>query len=208
MNGNIRLIGILVLGMLVLASVQVVGAQQTWYFCADEIMSKTHTPGSYVVCKDGSPKWWYVDEPAECDLTIGAGSWTVHIYHDTADESYEYDGTITADIYKVADGTKIHIATGSESPTEGGTDTTITCPMGSGVDFATGEKFAVRISWSPTSEKPTDPLYVYYSATKPSTLTSPSSDPGYPVPELITLVLLSTGLLTLAGYVLLTKRRD
>ncbi len=38
MKGNIRLIGILVLGMLVLAMVQVVGAQgaQTWYFTGDD----------------------------------------------------------------------------------------------------------------------------------------------------------------------------
>ena len=39
-----------------------------------------------------------------------------------------------------------------------------------------------------------------------SYLTSPKTDPGYPIPELSTFILFSVGLLALAGYIWLKKR--
>jgi len=40
-----------------------------------------------------------------------------------------------------------------------------------------------------------------------SYVSSPETDPGYPVPELSTLVLFSTGLLALAGYIGYSRRK-
>lgn len=73
------------------------------------------------------------------------------------------------------------------------------------VDVLEGGRIAVEVYWVSTAN---GGLEVYYnSSTYSSSLTSPSSSPAYPVPELSTLILFSTGLLTLAGYVVLTKRR-
>ncbi len=220
MHTNRGLIGVLVLGMLVFASVQVVGAQgeQTWYLTPtsytgtpandgtthhhDKIMSKTQTTDDHVAFASDKTMWWYAEHAAECGLSFGMGSWSAHLYHDKMDVVGEVGETITADVYKVApDGTPTHIATGSNTTISGQTETDITCsPVGS-QDFATGERLAVRISWSST-----DTIWIYYSADKPSTLTTPPSDPGYPVPELSTLILFSTGLLALAGYVGLGRK--
>jgi hypothetical protein len=193
--------------------------EQTWYLTptsytgtpaddgtdhhANKIMSKTQTSDDHVAFTSTETMWWYADNAAECDLTFGAGSWSLHLYHDTMDdESGEVGETITADIYKVkADGTATRIATGSNTTVSGQTETIFTCsPLGN-QDFITGDRLAVRISWSST-----DTLWIYYSSAKPSTLKSPSSDPGYPIPEPSTLVLFATGLFTLAGYVLVSRR--
>jgi len=40
-----------------------------------------------------------------------------------------------------------------------------------------------------------------------SWISSPSRDPGYPVPELPTIVLMSTGLLALTGFVVYSRRK-
>ena len=71
-------------------------------------------------------------------------------------------------------------------------------------NFNTGDWLGVRVSWSGPA---TDAIRVYYDPTgdKSSYVKSPSADPGYPIPELSTLILFSSGLLALAGYAL--KRR-
>ena len=96
MNGNVRLIGILVLGMLVLAMVQVVSAdgEVTWYLrraaasgfsypdghVSDKIMPRdtpTHTNSESVTLSAGDESWWYTDQIAECDLAFPSGNWQV-----------------------------------------------------------------------------------------------------------------------------------
>ena len=44
------------------------------------------------------------------------------------------------------------------------------------------------------------------SAARDSTLTSPPNSPAYPIPEPLTIVLISTGLLMLAGYAYMDRR--
>ena len=228
MKGNRRLILVLVLGTLVLASVQVVGAEtaQSWHLLNADyegtkaIDGTTHLVNVYMN-KTGNTTtspyskylnytetmWWYAEYAAECDLTFGTGNWTVYPDHEEIDGA-EVGETITAGIYKVrGDGTATLLATGSKTAVSGSTSSTIECgPVVASQDFDAGERLALRINWTCT----TDELRIYYyraSDSKFSNIASPTSDPGYPVPELSTLILFSTGLITLAGYVLLTKRR-
>jgi hypothetical protein len=54
-----------------------------------------------------------------------------------------------------------------------------------------------------------DTIRIYYDPlddVKDPYLISPSSDHGYPIPELSTLILFSMGVIALLGYVLLKKR--
>ena len=170
----------------------------------DKVMSKTPVFDDHVAFTSAKTMWWYAENPAECSLSFGVGTWRVHLYHDKMDQSDEYGQTLTADIFKVAsDGSATQIATGSSITTPSSTDTVIVCsPLGTH-DFAAGERLAVRISWSSTNQ-----LWIYYSSTKPSTLQSPSSDPGYPVPELPGFALLAAGLLILIPLILSRRARN
>ena len=149
--------------------------------------------------------WWYAECPAQYDLTFPAGGdWIVRIDHEQRSGWAWY-----ADVYKVAsDGTAISFASGTApaSNTESGV-TTITCHQGAAQTFniASGDRLALRIKHDDSTEEVTT---YFYKDTHLSNLTTPSSDPGYPVPELSTLLLLLIGLIALTGYVLLTKKRN
>lgn len=228
MHINRGLIWVLVLGMLMLASVQVVEAEtaQSWHLLnadyegtkaidgithlVDVYMNKTGNTTTSPYSKYlnyTEAMWWYAEYAAECDLTFGTGNWTVYLDHEKIDGA-EVGETITAGIYKVkGDGTATLLATGSETAITDSTSSTIECgPVVASQDFDAGERLDLRINWTCTTEE----LRIYYyraNDSKFSNITSPSSDPGYPVPELSTLILFSTGLIALAGYVLLTKKR-
>ena len=229
MNGNIRLIGILVLGMLVgaMVCVQVVGANpdpQTWHLLGEgnnyKGIAAVDGTDHLINCNMGKTltatktskdlahtktMWWYAEYPAQCDLTFTAdGDWTVRVDHEK-----KSGWTWYATVYKVASNgiaTSFASGTAPASNTESGV-TTITCHQDAAQTFniATGDRLALRIKHNCVTEVVTT---YFYKGTHLSNLTSPSSDPGYPVPELSTLILLSTGLITLAGYVSLTKKRN
>ena len=231
MYGNRRLIGILVLVTVVLASVQVVGAEtaQSWHLLdaeypemkadgdtthhKDFFMNKTgNAVGEYMVLPNVTTKttWWYAEYPAQFDgVTFGEDDWTVNISHSNPGDT---PCTIFANVCKVNDttGEVIYLANGSEYAPTGATVTNIQCNDVSYTTqtFNTSERLTLKIYHNRAGTTTTLRIY-YYNATggKYSNLTSPTSDPGYPVPELSTLILFSTGLIALAGYVLLTKRR-
>jgi len=69
-------------------------------------------------------------------------------------------------------------------------------------DFSIGQRLAVNMSYICTGILTID----YDSPQAASHVDSPNTDPCFPVPEQSTLILTSTGLLALAGYVLLRKR--
>ena len=147
--------------------------------------------------------WWYAEYPAQCNLTFPAGGdWIVRIDHE-----HKSGWNWSADVYKVAsDGTATSFANGTApaSNTESGV-TTIPCNQGAEqtFDISSGDRLALMIKHDNTTQEVTTYFYI---GTHLSNLTSPSSDPGYPVPELSTLILFSTGLLILAGYAYMTRR--
>ncbi len=227
-----RLIGILVLVMVVLAMVQMVGAEtaQRWYLLHDEYTGTeahdgtTHhknlfmnkigetsvTPWSTYF---NSPKtvWWYAGNIAECNLGFGENDWTAYIAHGSINTEVGSQ-TLYVDVYKVkADNSVVHLAGSTQSfnggDTAGTWDIVCTDDDGTTQDFTTGERLAFRITHSYSGTKHITIYYYKDEGGKRSRLESPSSDPGYPVPELSALLLFSIGLITLTGYVLLTKKR-
>ena len=233
MNGNIRLIGILVLVMVVLASVQVVGAEtaQTWYLTGDNkpsgapeandsvghdkdnLMNKSvglgTWGGSSFSLDSGKPAWFYADTGAECGLGFGENAWTAHIRTESIGGG-EIGSILYVEICKLSsDGSITFLANGSETLTAAGSKKLwdITCvDQDTKQDFITGEWLALRVFWE---NETADTLTIHYKnvANSESYIESPSTDPGYPVPELSTIFLFSVGLIALAGYILLTKRR-
>ena len=228
MKGDRRLIGILVLGMVALASVQVVGAapdSQSWYFTNtdapspfnagdyNKIMTKGVEGGDVTITlPPGKRIWVYADQLAQCDVTFPAGSWDLAYWVRAVNESE------TGKVYTrlgYADSTGNLVRKSSTSTSEA-----ITSPqsieenvedwfINNNVESFTvpeGGRLAIEVLWG---SNPLDNLEIHCNPPDKhaSNVTSPSSDPGYPVPELSTLILFSTGLIALAGYVLSTRRR-
>jgi hypothetical protein len=225
---RIKLLVTVFLAMVVLAtSVQVVGAagEQTWHLLDGLYSGETADDGTEIEhhkdlfmrrageadsqkarCTNGKAIWWYAECAAECNLGFGSSSWTVVLCHETIKEDTT-DKLLEAKIFKVEDdGSATLLASGEQPTVKDTTSTTITCASSGGQNIEKGERLALRIY--PQVDEDFD-IYYYEgegSEEKNSKLQSPSSDPGYPYPELPSLLLFSTGLLALAGYVLLTKR--
>jgi hypothetical protein len=112
------------------------------------------------------------------------------------------DCTIWANVCKVNDSTGevTYLANGSVTPA-GTRASVIVCydlPQTNQV-FNVSERLALRMYHNRS-----DDLRIYYydvEDTKYSNLASPVSDPGYPIPELSTLVLISIGLVMLVCIV-------
>ncbi len=221
-----RLIVILVLATMVLAGVGAVSAtdSQSWHLldvtytgtaAVDDTvhhknfyMNKTgNATGNYMVLPNVTEKttWWYAEYPAQFDgVTFGEDNWIVNISHANYNDFF-----IFADVCKVNESGEVtYLAHGNK--TASGEYTTITCHDNTTTNqtFNKDERLALKIYHNRTGTTTTARIY-YYNATdgKYSNLASPSSDPGYPVPELSTIILFSTGLITLIGYVLITRRR-
>ena len=61
-------------------------------------------------------------------------------------------------------------------------------------------RFAIEVFW-PTGAFGSLEVYCNPPEKHSSHVTSPSSDPGYPIPELSTVILFGVGLLVISGYV-------
>lgn len=178
----------------------------------DNLMHKGSRTGSgtYFNLNSTEVAWFYADTGAECDLGFGESSWEAHIRtegieddelgHNLSVEICRLNGS-TGDVTVLANNhTQQLTAVGSKHLWN------ITCNAATTQDFSTGDWLAVRLSWDCT----TDPLQIYYEAEagSDSYIESPASDPGYPIPELSTILLFSLGLLVIAGYVGWLRRRD
>jgi len=224
---------ILVLVTVLSISVGAVNAEtaQTWYLTGDDKPSGAPTAndsvahdkdnlmnksvgvgtwtGSNFGLNSGEPAWFYADTGAECGLGFGEKNWTAHIRTESI-EGGEIGSILCVEICKLSsDGSITFLANGSETLTAAGSKKlwNMTCvDQDTKQDFITGEWLALRVFWE---NETADTLTIHYKNVtgSDSYIESPSSDPGYPVPELSTIILFSTGLLALIGYVLLTKRR-
>jgi len=147
--------------------------------------------------------WFYADTGAECELGFGDNPWKAHIRTEAIEDD-EVGRNLTVEICRLEKGTGdvTVIASHTEQLTAVGSKHlwNITCEdnVSTTQDFSTGDWLAVRLSW----DCPSDELQIYYKAEagSDSYIESPSTDPGYPIPELSTLILFSSGLVILAGY--------
>lgn len=171
------------------------------YHYKDLFMNKTgNATGSHMNLPNVTEEttWWYAECPAEFDgVAFGEDDWVVNLNHGLID-----DCTIWANVCKVNDSTGevTYLANGSVTPA-GTRASVIVCydlPQTNQV-FNVSERLALRMYHNRS-----DDLRIYYydvEDTKYSNLASPVSDPGYPIPELSTLVLISIGLVMLVCIV-------
>ena len=169
----------------------------------DKDMNKTAgtaETNATVNINSGEVAWWY-DDAAEVDSTFGENKWGIEFFYTSTGT-----GTVTVNISLVQDGGTIvkELASGSGSieETEHKSFQFDILDSAGNQDFSIGQRLAVNMSYIGTGI-----LTIDYDSPQANThVDSPSSDPGFPVPELPTIVLTSAGLLALAGYVLLRKR--
>jgi hypothetical protein len=205
-----------------------VGGTQLWYFTSedkpvgaptandgqthakDNLMhkgSRTGT-GEYFSLNYTEVAWFYADTGAACDIGFGERPWEAHVRTE-AIEGDEVGHNLTVEICRLDNGTGnvtvLASHTGQLTAVEPQHLWNLTCEDNESTtqDFSTGDWLAVRLSWG----CPTDELRIYYKAEagNDSYLESPTTDPGYPIPELSTLILLFTGVIALT--VLLKRGR-
>ena len=188
---------VLVFVALVSVFVPVVNAvSQDWYLCAADTRLNKTAPATTDYSFMGWSEW--EAEPAQSNLTIGAGTWELYLEYYLPPSGGE--GNLEMEVWngsrRVAYGSKYFQSGGSGS---------IHLFMTNGIsaDFKKGESLKLKMNWSP--EIPPTPIKVYCGDGK-TKLSSPPTDPGYPIPELNTFVLSSVGLIALAGYVVYRRR--
>jgi len=182
----------------------------------DKTMSKTpgsvsrdmairHYPGG-----DWEVAWWYAEDPAECDLSFGSGNWKAFVDYEN---NGNYTETLYIQIFKVdTEGNAVALteeyqATGLTTGELDNASYTLTSTADHSIKK--GERFAVRFRWDKDSGNFFEIQYDNVKGTLSSTrILSPETEPGYPTPELPTLVLFGTGLLALAGFVLYNRRKE
>ena len=204
--------------------VQVVGAADKviWYWkneiftdppmthTTDKIMDQynpTGTTHNIITLGPDEEGWWYAENAAQCDLSFPPGDWIITCWIETNSPD---DEKATVYIYNITIAGEKRQIDGSRGKyldsADGIYELSKTFTTDSVTSLYEGDRIAVRVTFSSAAE-PGEWLKIYYnSASHDSSLISPSNSPVYPVPELSTLILFSTGLLALAGYVLLTKR--
>jgi hypothetical protein len=161
------------------------------YIMYKEDMSK---PVGTVTISDGSSEIWKADEAATVDVGFPAGTWTGTLNLDTAFDSGK---SFTAEVGPY-DGTDF-TAYGSQTISGDGGTTYALSISASAFTVPETKYLALQIS-------PSGAALVVKTGGGNSYVTSPETYPGYPVPELPTIILVSAGLLILAGYAYMTKR--
>ena len=135
---------------------------------------------------------WIANEPASVDVGFPAGDWTGHLRKTGDGDNFEVE-------IGVWDGDFFDSWGDKEGDFGASNDADFTISTDS-FTVLEGEWLAFRVTnWD------WEDFYIV-TADGPSYVSSPPTDPGYPVPELPTIILFSIGLLVLAGYVVLRRK--
>jgi len=202
-----------------------VQGQQMWYFSTDTVTGPTWDGATYnismtkgveggdnkITLAKGERVWIYADQVAESNVSFPVGIWNVS-YWVKATNSGDSTKQITTRLQGInATGEKLSLSpyaqghynikspqnleevTESLNPTE-----TFTIPEGG--------RFAIEVLWADGATGNLE-IHCNPSGKHASDVTSPSSDPGYPIPELPTILLFGVGLLVIVGYVELRRKR-
>lgn len=160
--------------------------------------------------KGTNSAYWYAEDPALVDMVLDNTGWTLDFNWASVG-----NGTIgTMDVYvvKVSDsGAEVEMASYTNWTIPAGQSgvTSLTL-VGSGTtafSAAAGDRLAFRIDVT-VAGKPKTFTLNFNSATYDSAVTSPNSDPGYPVPDAGAWLMFAAGALFLVWVVWRIRRRD
>ena len=168
-----------------------------WYLHNNSTMYRTTTnPAGNLTIATDSSNLWIADEPAQTNLSFLAGIWTGRITLETAlpsGQNFSVEvGNYSSDIFTASGRATIN----------GDGNTTFDFQITAN-SFSTqkDDYLAVNITNTTTDiEVKTGGTHSY--------ITAPDNAPAYPVPELPSIILVSTALIMLAGVLLINSRRS
>lgn len=195
--------------------------QQTWYFTNDSVTGPTWSGATYnrtmtkgveggdekITLAPGERVWFYADHVAESNVSFPAGTWNVSYWVKTLNTTESSKNLYTRLQNVTPDGEHTEVKGGwnAISGSANMQENVESLEAGS-FTVPEGGRFAVEVFWSSSANGNLE-VYCNPPEKQSSQVTSPSSDPGYPIPELPTIILFGVGLLVISGYVGWFKRR-
>ncbi len=208
-------IAFLMLGVGLLAVPEATSAvppeSQTWFLTDISagpayVMNKgSGAGGANVIIGDPGPPGvalWVANEAATTNVAFGVASWTFTVAFTTGSSGFTVQlgqATSGGDWTPATDAV---IVTGSGNP-----PVQVTLTPSSDFTVLSGNYLALSIDDVVDSTNTVIVVKPPAPGNSPSYLESPSSDPGYPVPELSTLILCSSGILLLGAAVLWRRKK-
>jgi len=175
---------------------------QTWYLHNNNVMYKgvTNNEEESVVIGASGSNVWVADQAATVDATFSSSAWTGQVVFASAPSAAH---TFTIDIGSAdADGSDFTAGGPDATLTGNGSATVFTYTTDAASFTVPNTKYlALRITNNSSSP------YTVTTGVTWSYTNSPSSDPGYPIPEPSTIILLGSGLTILAGYFVWHRRK-
>ncbi|NIA11620.1 MAG: hypothetical protein GWP10_18345 [Nitrospiraceae bacterium] len=192
--------------VMVSATAQMVSAnagRQTWYLSSDHTTGNNNTmyKGSQsggtsgVKIYSGNSVIWVANQSAQCDVGFARGNWNGRLKKPWRTRSKPFNVAIG-----VWDGSSFTSYGNMDGDFGGGKDNAFFTILASQFDVLEGQYLAFNVTNTGSRN------FTIVTKCGLSHVKSPCSDPGYPVPELPTLVLVSAGLLMLVGYVYMGRR--
>ena len=201
---------LLLVGALILSMTAIVTADsQQWFLnssnhstvSANKVMEKSGTPTSSVTINQSTSVIWLTENAATADVTFSSGSWFVYL---ETTEDWGADCDISIGGWDVSNtGNEwydISTSTGTKFSFSSGI-LTVEVQTGSGT-ISNGDYLALKIentSSSNNHDVVTD---------GDSYMLSPSTDPGYPIPDIAAGILLGLGLIVMGGFLVIAKRKQ
>lgn len=183
------------------AATPVLAATQTWYLTdtasgANRVMNKGAVGGgqTIVTVTNGTSVIWVANQAAQGAVGFPAGTWSGQVIGTCVNVNATY--ILTADI-GVWSGA-IFTSSGTSAAmtfTKNKTVTRTFVISASAVDVLDTQWLALRLNGTGTG-----PVGVETSAANPSYVSSPSSDPGYPVPDVASIAMFGAGLAVFFVY--------
>jgi hypothetical protein len=194
--------------------------QQTWYFTNDSATGPTWSGATYnrnmtkgvegedekITLAPGDRVWFYAGQLAECNVSFSAGAWNVSYWVKTLDAT-ESGTTLYTILQNITSGGNSTVTGNEKAISYSGNIQENVESLDAGIFTVPKDgRFAIEVFW-PTGAAGGLEVYCNPQGKHSSHVTSPSSDPGYPIPELPTVILLGVGLLVITGYVVLRRNR-
>ena len=160
-----------------------------------------------ITLEPGQRVWFYANQVAQYNVTFPAGEWNVVYWVKTLNQT-ELNARLYTRLQNVAlGGGHTKIKEGYNLISYSGNIQENVEPLDAGSFTVPKDgRFAIEVFWQSGANGSLE-IYCNPLDKHSSQVTSPSSDPGYPIPELPTLILFSAGLIILAGYVVLKRRK-